>query len=334
MQNPIKLAAHSYAPHATDLYTTLPTEPEYHISNIALQLAVRSRLGLLPSNDLAGVHCCCSTETSFSADPDHLHSCIISKHYTVTQRHNHIRDTLIKLAREQGFYAEREPTGHAQPNDLDSNGQPTGAPSTSTVSSRTASIPLHSVKAPIRKKHVTYDGIAARNGYKMIALALETYGGFSPEASKLLKTIAVHSTELDSKSWLRHAYSTLAIVLATANANLQLIGQQRMLTRARQLQTPFAASRVFARARAQARFVPLPRTETIAALTEPERSAIYTLARSATTNQLAASPFPVYLAPEFSHSNGIPMFFADRPFLPLIPITHTFASSAHSTRAG
>ena len=64
------------------------------------------------------------------------------------------------------------------------------------------------------------------NQYKFYAFALESYGGLSEDATRLLQMIAAHSTEMTPKEYYLHALKRLSVVLQKANANISLIGQQ------------------------------------------------------------------------------------------------------------
>lgn len=103
------------APHASDWLMLIPTEPKHSLTDEAVRLATRHRLGLLPSTTLVGARCACQAQSSFDTDPDHFHSCTRYRALTVTQRHHQLIHTLAELGRSVGFHCIVEPNLHVRP---------------------------------------------------------------------------------------------------------------------------------------------------------------------------------------------------------------------------
>jgi hypothetical protein len=106
------------APNASTFLTVLPTEPLYRLDDESMRLAIRHRLGLPPSDSLPSQHCVCTrSDFVFSSDPDHLHSCNLTRTNSLTLRHDQLVHTIAELSREAGWHATREPMNHLRPLD-------------------------------------------------------------------------------------------------------------------------------------------------------------------------------------------------------------------------
>ena len=241
---------------AAEWLSIRPTEPLLSMTDDAVQLATRHRLGLLPSGTLLDISCVCDAHTSFAADPDHFHSCSRYRHLTVTQRHNNLMHTLAELARSVGFYCILEPNLHLRPE------KPQGSLTTDedhynrhadilmikhnqqlyidvavTRPTQASNLgqqliqmsPLHSTKSIEREKHRKYDDIAKLNHYTMIPFVMESYGGMGKEAEKLLRKLSAHAHEwMEPREFLLYARQRIAVTLQSANANISLLGQQQL----------------------------------------------------------------------------------------------------------
>jgi hypothetical protein len=111
-------------PHAAAFLTALPTLSELQMDDIDMQLAVRFRLGLPAADHLPAQQCVCqrggSIATSvFASDPDHLHSCLLTRGNALTLRHNHAAICLARLASAVGFHVVREPMHHVRPEEVE-----------------------------------------------------------------------------------------------------------------------------------------------------------------------------------------------------------------------
>jgi len=212
------------------------------------RLAVRHRLGLVPFDCLLDEACrVCPAGTSFAQDPDHFHACVKHRRTLVTARHSDLMATVMSLDRSVGFYASREPNDHACPAELEyrkytcsideynSHGDILLLKNNlkiyvdvsvvrSTSPSKTAkgrtNVPLAAASYRARDKHRKYDRICEVNGYTNMPFVLESNGGFSHEAAKLLRLLSSHSVDVSPKEWLAHAYKVVSVVLQSANARL------------------------------------------------------------------------------------------------------------------
>ena len=228
--------------------TLLPVEPEYRMASADFRLAVRHRLGLVPFDCLLDENCrVCPASSSFADDPDHFHACVKHRRTLVTARHSDLMAAVMSLARSVGFYASREPNDHARPAELEFRKDTASIEEynshadilllkhhlkiyvdvsvvRSTSPSKTAKgrtdVPLTAAAYRARDKHRKYDRICEVNGYTNIPFVLESNGGLSREASKLLRLLSTHCTDESPKQWLAHAHKVISVVLQSANARL------------------------------------------------------------------------------------------------------------------
>jgi hypothetical protein len=75
-----------------------------------------------------------------------------------------------------------------------------------------------------------YTPIAQANGYTLLPFVVETYGGMGKEALRVLQYLAAHAPD-SPQVFLRHAHSSLSVVLQRGNALVALIGQQQLNVR-------------------------------------------------------------------------------------------------------
>ena len=226
-------------------------------------LAARHRLGLLPYDDARGTACvaCASRNTdtpTLLVDPDHMHSCLLQQGVSVTRRHDALKQVLAELARTCGYHVEVEPhfpatvTHSAHPH----TGQPTRAVHQSNARGDLLLVrhntrvlldvtvvrptqlshlqragddgphmqPLYSAALAEQGKHQSYDAECARHGYKMVPVALETYGAMGKEGGQLLARMAAHSLDRSPKQFLAHAARVLSVALQAGNAGVAAQG--------------------------------------------------------------------------------------------------------------
>jgi len=289
------------APHSSEHLTVLPTEPAYRIADSALRLSVRHRLGLAPSDSLSKRQCVCKSRAAFATDPDHLHSCRITRGSSLTLRHDSIVQVISDLARECGFHTIREPNDHIRPTQPATEANATAAAAASQLKSATTAtsaaaasassssssssvdsqasqfmddaiphfhrhadllllkgdlqlyldvaitrstkssslsnstltqtVPLHSTHSVAALKTRKYAAISAINHYTFFPFVMETYGGVAKDAVRLLSILAKYSPLRSEREFMRHAHSRLAVCLQQSNANIALLGQQRMHVR-------------------------------------------------------------------------------------------------------
>ena len=191
----------------------------------------------------------------FNVDPDHFHSCEKTRRACNNQRHNNIVQVIIDLARAAGFIAIHEPNSHIRP-DSSSDApsliegfnkhadmlllkhdmklyidvvitRPTNATHL-RKSPRVQDTPLASTHSTTQYKHAKYDEIAAVNDYKFFAFTMETYGGISDEAMKLLNLLSSHSHEYPPVEFLQHALCRLSCTLQSSNATIPLLSMQTL----------------------------------------------------------------------------------------------------------
>lgn len=228
--------------------TVLPVDPEYRMLSDDFRLAIRHRLGLVPFDCLQDEQCrVCPSNSSFAQDPDHLHACVKHRRTLVTARHSDLIAAVMSLARSVGFYASREPNDHARPDELEFRKDSVSideynahadilllkhqlklyvdvsvvrSTAPSKLTKGRTDVPLAAASYRARDKHRKYDRICEVNGYTNMPFVLETNGGLSHEALKLLRLLSSHSVDTTPREWLTHALSVISVVLQSANARL------------------------------------------------------------------------------------------------------------------
>jgi len=225
------------------------------LSSPAASLSHAPSQSIVPYELLADQRCYCAFRSAFATDPDHFHSCAKFKRSVLTMRHDNIVQVLQDLAVSVGFNTVREPNSHVRPDaiaqlpasSIEYNHhadllllkhglkiyvdvtitRPTND-STVKVSAKTgaSTIPLFSTRAAASGKHVKYDEIARVNEYSMVPFVMESYGGIGEEASKLLRTMSVHSVEYSPSDFLLHAHKRLSVALQSSNADVAQLAMQ------------------------------------------------------------------------------------------------------------
>jgi hypothetical protein len=107
--------------------------------------------------------------------------------------------------------------------------RPTNASSLSSQPAVTHT-PLVSTVVRAQQKMRKYTPIAQANGYTLLPFVVETYGGMGKEALRVLQYLAAHASD-SPQQFLRHAHSSLSVVLQRGNALVALIGQQQLNVR-------------------------------------------------------------------------------------------------------
>jgi hypothetical protein len=107
--------------------------------------------------------------------------------------------------------------------------RPTNASSLSSQPA-VAHTPLVSTAVRAKQKEAKYKAIAEANGYTLLPFVVETYGGMGKEALRVLQFLAAHSPD-SKRAFLRHAHSSLSVVLQRGNALVALFGQQQLNVR-------------------------------------------------------------------------------------------------------
>jgi hypothetical protein len=196
----------------------------------------------------------CTSGAAMDVDPDHFHSCTAIKSSLLSQRHNNIVQVLQELANSVGFTCIREPTHHIRPEENSINTdkyhdhadllllkygakiyvdvsitRPTNESNVrkSGKNGGASVTPLFATRTRSSGKHLKYDKIAEKNGYRMVPFVMETYGGMGPEAQTLLHNIAAHSTEYSPEDFLAHARKRLSVTLQSSNADIAQLAMQR-----------------------------------------------------------------------------------------------------------
>ena len=189
--------------------------------------AVRHRLGLSYSDGLPP-QCACGED--LEADPSHFHACPPLRGSVVRIRHDQVVKILAQLFRQVGAVVHVEPriygSARIRP-DLDITlpdrslmvdvciGHP-------AAQSRTSVVPRATLEAAEKIKFDRYADLAKRYGAEFIPFALETYGTFSSNASRLLKILkaasGAYSAPIPASSLGSYAVQVLSAGLQRGNA--------------------------------------------------------------------------------------------------------------------
>ena len=242
-------------------------ETTYRMKNEQFCLAIRHRLGMLPYDELAGEEClqCLHRNIhrpSFRADPDHLHSCTLQAGSSVSRRHHRLVHQVASLAKSVGFHTTIEPSfpavittaTHPTTNQLThtkeqskdrgdlllirgnqvilidvSVTRPTSTTNLTLTQKKDVTIqPGIAASIVEQRKHARYDEECKKHGWRLIPFALESYGGYGKEATKLLLDMAELA---DSPlAFIQHARNALSVVLQCGNADISLLGTTQFLS--------------------------------------------------------------------------------------------------------
>jgi hypothetical protein len=85
-------------------------------------------------------------------------------------------------------------------------------------------IPLVTASRAEKAKHTSYDAECAKQGWKLVPFALESYGAKGKAAEQLLQRMSSHSIDRSPESFLLHAESVLSVALQTGNASVSSAG--------------------------------------------------------------------------------------------------------------
>lgn len=95
--------------------------------------------------------------------------------------------------------------------------------------------PLAAVAHAEQRKHDKYGAICEAEGVTLVPFAVETYGGLSRDALKLLDTLAEQCDTTSPTEWKLHARATIAVALQIGNAASALKGIQLVCAKSLQL---------------------------------------------------------------------------------------------------
>jgi hypothetical protein len=212
--------------------TTIPCQSEFRLSDREFVISVRTRFGLNPLTDQPDY--CPACQEDLSLNMCHLLDCHASAG-TRTRRHDDIVLALMRWIRRIGGYARREPRN------LDPNPESEKRPDLIVfVGSRRylvdvvvvhSSAPSHRVLGASGKLKVAdraadikrgkYNDMAAAQGMELIPFAVETYGGFSKDASAFIQGIiksVKHDHRVVSTEELYGIRPAIAIAIQRGNA--------------------------------------------------------------------------------------------------------------------
>jgi len=212
-------------PHSLDL---ILLDPEFIY-------AVRHHIGLPPHDDLPAI---CACGASLLADPSHFHSCQLLKRGPITVRHDRLVKTVSHGLRAAGGYAQVE----FRPSD-----QERTRPDITVVfpaetimidvvvshpsaPSRISVEPLACTHRAEKAKVAKYQQLANSQGARVLAFAVESYGGFGEHATSIIQLIRrslAQSAELQDKALHNLLPQHLAITLQKGNAIVARVGSQR-----------------------------------------------------------------------------------------------------------
>lgn len=187
---------------AAQWLSVVPQRAEHRLSDKEYEYAVKLRLGL-PVRDVPA-KCACGKE--IKEEPSHFQACPLTKG-KATMRHDAVLRVLARVAAEAGVVFQEEPRvddedGEAKRPDafLVTDAGPQlvdvavvhpGAP----THRRQAREPLATVKKKEAEKLKKYYELAHREGARLGAAGMESYGAFGPGMMSLIQCLAGEAAE-------------------------------------------------------------------------------------------------------------------------------------------
>lgn len=241
------------APRARTWLTTPPTQHEYVMHKDSFKIALRHALNIDPINSMPPT-CRCGkplgrNTTPSISDPTratHLLTCV---HREKTSRHDHVVNTLAKLARTAGMQTVVEPTVTTYRDFKAQNSCPDlwiwtpqaaflvdvrvmhpCAPSYVKANSTKAQ---RTLDKEAKDKHNSYDNLAQSKNATFIPFLMDAYGSLHHEAVKLIHIIsetAYQNSNRQNKNFKLHAFRTIAFALQ--HVNVTTINSQAESSRA------------------------------------------------------------------------------------------------------
>jgi hypothetical protein len=196
-----------------------------------------------------------SSETTIQTNPWHYLDCQLLKRLSINTRHNMVAQILSTWATRAGLSTVLEPyylfehqnnkrpdvqiVGHGDNIIVDVT---VVDPTSHTHVTGSSNATLHTAMKLEQRKITRYSAEAKRHGFTLYPFALETYGGWGPTASKLLKhiysmadTMSEYSRCWSSKEISRGIVDAVAVAVQKGNAAIIQQGLAK--------NTPTAASR-------------------------------------------------------------------------------------------
>jgi hypothetical protein len=255
---------------ASLIFTTIPTELDYQLSDAEMDVAVRLRLNCVPRNDmiddsgnLMQVQCgiCPSNKrtllTTVNAVCAHPHACEMLKRSASTQRHNNVLHTFTRACREVGYHTVLEPMhidnsgvrsrpdatcwstrGNMKPMMVDVSVVHPGC--TSHVG--TGQKLLGCAMAREKVKRSQYASIAADESATFVPLIVESTGALGTQFVKILRNLSAQAADerVSSEREFSH-YVRASIAFALFRGNARLVSQ--FIARSAVQRQPAAAAR-------------------------------------------------------------------------------------------
>jgi hypothetical protein len=238
----------SSADGASTIFNTLPSQPEYILNDTAMSIAIRSRLQIVPRNDMIDntngmlkdtIICgLCSKSMLTIADTcSHSHTCVVLKGTAITTRHNFVLQTLVKLCREVGYVTTLEPA-HRGARNARLRPDATCISSSPTVESILIDV---SVIHTSSNSYVLTDGqtsfactdkreklkiqkyqpIADKEKMKVVPLIIESTGAFGRQFAQIIRDLARQAEKArvsSERDFYHHTRSLVAFALHRGNA--------------------------------------------------------------------------------------------------------------------
>ena len=208
------------APHASLWYTTNPTDDQLTLNNSQFAIAVRNRLGLSPYQ--------------LSRSFNQMNMIRGNVGYTISDRHNHIRDVLASLARSVNALAQVEATVTSgtradlmlrlsqQPGvNFDVDVMVTMPTATSNL--QAAQQQLGAASLGEQQKIARYAGTMDERTQQLMPFVVEAFGAIGKAAMKVLEALAIHAEQTqnaDRHEFLAFAASAISVAIQQGNADL------------------------------------------------------------------------------------------------------------------
>lgn len=241
-------------PNAARALTVLPIEPRYTLSTFQMQCALRMRLGLIPKQFMVDADCDCGKSHPYAVEPMHLHSCNRLKGTAFTARHDLIKNGFARALREIGASVIVEPSARAARTSDASSSQPARRADLLYMHAEGCGFIDVSVTHPLinkfkhnqlvppvsteqlyaarraeQHKIKIYEKNGSYNDFPVTPAIFETFGGFGPELTKLLKNVSKFDSSHPTHAVYDRLVSTLAVLLVRGNYALELSGVPKAL---------------------------------------------------------------------------------------------------------
>ena len=227
-----------------------PEGPLLRLSDAEYAIAARLSLGLppFPPQSMAMLPAACplcsrrvnDTPVSLRADPWHWLTCAQMRNGELTRRHDAVVDAISRVARQVGAQVRTEVKG------LDPNSEQrpdlkvvfpgrmllTDVSISHTLTPSAVAAGRAQTSARLSGKNTKYAGVASRLGAELLNVVVDTGGGMTGAAMKLVDAVGEEGERWSAGTWssaaiTRHLLGAIAVAVQRGNALAMLCGYTR-----------------------------------------------------------------------------------------------------------